>query len=55
MLNVEFILYGYVKVIVINICCFYGNDLVIGFKIEIGLYVSVRVCEYYVDFKVIVN
>lgn len=55
MSNAEFIPHGYAKATAINTRCFYGNDLVTGLKIEIGLHASVRACEHYVDFKVIVN
>lgn len=55
MSNTEFIPHGYAKATAINTRCFHGNDLVTGLKIEIGLHASVRACEHYVDFKVIVN
>lgn len=55
MSNAEFIPHGYAKATAINTRCFHGNDLVTGLKIEIGLHASVRACEHYVDFKVIVN
>lgn len=55
MSNAEFIPHGYAKATAINTRCFYGNDLVTGLKIEIGLHASVRACEHFVDFEVIVN
>lgn len=59
MSNAEFIPHGYAKATAINTRCFHGNDhgndQVTGPKIKIGLHASVRACEHFVDFEVIVN